>query len=120
AYVVDPASIARKPIIEPGPKKDAAAAARNLDAGISAYKAGKYSAAEKALAEAAWHDPNDPLAWYFLGASHWAQGKTDDAKEDCTQGADREKLHRMPTRQIDSLIGTIQGPARDALTAARP
>ena len=96
------------------------AAARNLDAGITAYRGGNYAAAEKALVEAAKFDPNDALAWYFLGATRWANGKTDEAKADFKQGAEREQLRIVPTRQIDSSLSPIQGPARDALSAVRP
>jgi hypothetical protein len=120
AAVLDPAANARWTLAEPGPKKDALAAARSLDAGITAYKDGRFAAAEKALGDAAAYDANDALAWYYLGATRWAQGKINEAKADFEQGAEREKKRLVPVRQIDSAIGAIQGPARDALTAARP
>jgi tetratricopeptide (TPR) repeat protein len=119
ASLLDPAAIARRSVSN-GPKKDALAAARYLDAGVMAYKSGRFADAEKALAEAAWQDPNDALAWYFLGASRWARGKTDEAQADYKQGAEREQQRIVPTRQIDSALAPIQGPARDALSAARP
>ncbi|HEY2910592.1 MAG TPA: hypothetical protein VGI99_10115 [Gemmataceae bacterium] len=120
AAVVDPSAIVREPFKTGAKQKDPLAAARNLDAGITAYKAGRYGEAERALAEAAWHDPNDALAWYFLGASRWAQGKQTEAKADYQQGAAREAQRLVPARQIDSALRPIQGAARDALTAARP
>ncbi len=95
-------------------------ASRSLGAGIASYKAGRFEAALKQLDDAAKHDPNDALAWYFLGATHWAQGKPDSANADFKQGAEREVLRLVPARQIDDLISPIQGAARDALTAARP
>jgi tetratricopeptide (TPR) repeat protein len=101
-------------------RQSALSAARNLDLGIAEYKAGRYASAATALEEAAKFDPNDAVAWYYLGATRWAQGKTDDAKAAFKQGADREQLRLMTTKQIDGMIGLIQGPARDALGAARP
>ena len=95
-------------------------ASRSLGAGIASYKAGRFEAAVKQLDDATKHDPNDALAWYFLGATHWAQGKPDAANADFKQGAEREVLRLVPARQIDDLISPIQGAARDALTAARP
>ncbi len=120
AAVVDPSAIVREPFRTGAKQKDPLAAARNLDAGITAYKAGRYAEAQRALAEAAWHDPNDALAWYFLGASRWAQGKQTEAKADYQQGAAREAQRLVPGRQIDSALRPIQGAARDALSAARP
>lgn len=96
------------------------AAARSLDTGIKEYKAGRYTAAATALEAAAKHDPNDAIAWYYLGATRWAQGKTDDATTAYKQGAERESLRLVPAKQVETLIGAIQGAARDALTAARP
>jgi tetratricopeptide (TPR) repeat protein len=95
-------------------------AARHLDAGITAYKARRYADAITAFTEAAKHNPNDALAWYFLGASHWAQGKKDEAKTDFKQAADREKMRLLPTREIDAALAPIQGEARNAITAERP
>ncbi|MFO0803512.1 MAG: hypothetical protein U0791_10375 [Gemmataceae bacterium] len=101
-------------------RQAALSAARNLDLGIAEYKAGRYSAAAAALEDAAKFDPNDAVAWYFLGATRWAQGKPEEAKTAFKQGADRESLRLVPARQIDVAISTIQGPARDALNASRP
>jgi|GEM_PF-4875424 len=101
-------------------RQSALSAARGLDVGIAEFKAGRFAAAATALEEAAKHDPNDALAWYYLGATRWAQGKSDDAKLDFKKGAEREALRLVPARQIDAMIGSIQGPARDALNAARP
>jgi hypothetical protein len=101
-------------------RQAALSAARNLDHGIAEYKAGRYAAAATALEEAAKFDPNDAVAWYFLGATRWAQGKPEDARTAFKQGADRESLRLVPARQIDVAISSIQGSARDALSAARP
>jgi hypothetical protein len=120
ATVTDPAAPARLPTSPDAGKRDAVAAARFLDAGITAYKAGRYADAEKALAEAAWHDPNDAVAWYFLGAARWEAGKRDAAKADFQQGAERELARAVPARIIDNALRPIQGPARDALATARP
>ena len=119
ASVVDPAAGGRLPVAA-GPRSDPAAAARALDAGIAAYKAGRFAAAEKALADAAFHAPADPVAWYFLGATRWAAGDPDKARDDFRQGAEREQARTVPARAISAALGPIQGPARDALTAARP
>ena len=119
ASIGDPVAGARVPV-ETGPRKDLDAAARSLDAGIAAYKAGRYTDAEKALAQAAWNNPADAISWYFLGATRWASGKPDQAKDDFRQGAEREQTRSTPARVIDIAISPIQGPVRDALTAARP
>jgi hypothetical protein len=119
ASLTDAAAAARLPVPD-GPRKDLLAAARALDAGVAAYKAGRYAAAEKALADAVLADPTDPVAWYFLGAARWDAGKTDQAKADFRQGAEREQARLVPTRTVDAAVSPIQGPARDALTAARP
>jgi hypothetical protein len=119
ASLTDAAAAARLPV-QDGPRKDLLAAARALDAGVAAYKAGRYPAAEKALADAVLADPTDPVAWYFLGAARWDAGKTDQAKADFRQGAEREQARLVPTRTVDAAVSPIQGPARDALTAARP
>ena len=118
ASIDDPAAPFRKPVAFPG--KDAAAAARFLDAGITAYKAGRYAEAERSLAEAAFHDETDPLAWYFLGAARWAGGSVEKARADFAQGGEREKARAVPARVIDAAIAPIQGTARDALNRARP
>ena len=44
----------------------------------------------------------------------------DQAKADFQQGAAREQARTVPARVIDEAISPIQGPARSALTAARP
>ena len=65
----DPLAPLRRPV-EPR-KTDARVAARFLDTGVKAYKAGRYAEAATALAESAKADPSNPLAWYFLGAAKW-------------------------------------------------
>ena len=119
ASLDDPAFGARRPI-DPAPRKNPVLAARLLDAGIVAYKDGRYDDAEKTLADAAWNNPDDAVAWYFLGATRWAAGKPDRAKDDFRQGAEREQARTTPARTIDVALSPIQGPVRDAITAARP
>jgi hypothetical protein len=117
AAVNDPLAPIRRPVTE---RKDPEAAARFLDAGVTAYRAGRFADAEAALTKAAFNDPTEPTTWYFLGAARWQQGKFDQAKEDFKQGGEREKGRTVSTRAIEQILGPIQGPARDALTAARP
>ena len=119
ASVIDPTAPVRLTIAN-GPRKDPVAAARFLDVGVTAYKEGRYSDAEKALADSALNNPADAVAWYFLGAAKWATGKAGEARKDFRQGAERELARTVPVRLIDDAISPIQGPARDALTAARP
>lgn len=114
----DPLSPYRQPVVLP--PVDATAAARSLDAGIDAYRAGRYEAAAAALIDAARNDPADPVAWYFLGAAHWALGKEDQAKKDFAQGAEREKVSPLPGRAISGALRPIQGTVRDALDKGRP
>jgi hypothetical protein len=114
----DPLAPYRKPI--PVAKRDPKAGARFLDAGVKAYRAGRYADAVTALTESTKADDSDPIAWYFLGAAKWAAGATDKAKDDFLQGAEREKFSLLSTRAISDSLAPIQGAARDALTAARP
>jgi hypothetical protein len=103
-----------------GPRRDPVAGARALDAGIVAYKAGRYADAAASLTASVEADPAAPLGWYFLGAARWALGSADRAREDFRQGAAREQESTVPTRVVDAALAPIQGAARDALTAARP
>ncbi|MBX9579467.1 MAG: tetratricopeptide repeat protein, partial [Gemmataceae bacterium] len=98
----------------------AASAARSLDQGITAYKAGRYEEAERSLATATTANPADAVGWYFLGAARWTLGKRDDAREAFRRGAGAESARVVPVRVIDAAVGPIQGPARDALAAERP
>ncbi len=118
ASVDDPLAALRKPVL--ANKQDKAVGAKYLDAGIQAYRAGRYEDAEKALTEAAWHDDTNPLPWYFLGATHWQLGDTKRAMKDFGDGATREKSRSVTTRSIDLAISPIQGSARDALSGMRP
>jgi hypothetical protein len=102
------------------PKRDPAAAARFLDTGVRLFKEERYADAVTALTDSTKADPTNPVAWYFLGAARWDMGSTDAAKDDFRQGAAREAASPTPTRLISGAIAPIQGPARDALTAARP
>jgi tetratricopeptide (TPR) repeat protein len=114
----DPLAPYRRPV-EPR-KTDPKAAARHLDAGMKAYKAGRFADAVAALRQSVTADPSDPLAWYYLGAAKWETAGAEDAKKEFVQGAEQERLSTLPTRTIGDLLAPIQGPARDALTAARP
>ena len=114
----DPLALYRKPVV--GPAVDAALAAKSLDAGIRAFKSGEYKEAERSLIDAARNDPADPVAWYYLGATRWALGKDDQAKEDFAQGAERERNSTRPARVVSGAISPIQGEVRGAIDKARP
>jgi hypothetical protein len=114
----DPLAPYRQPVVIP--PVDLKAAAKSLDAGVSAYKAGKYEAAATALTDATKNDPADPVAWYYLGAVRWAQGNEGQAKKDFGQGAEREKVTSVSTRVLGEALAPIQGAARTALDKARP
>ncbi|HUR54416.1 MAG TPA: hypothetical protein VMZ71_09810, partial [Gemmataceae bacterium] len=101
-------------------KKNPAAAARLLDAGIAAYKAGRFADAAKALAEASTNDATNPLVWYYLGAARWQSGNRELASVDFRTGAERESSRTMSAKAINDALAPIQGPVRDALTNARP
>jgi tetratricopeptide (TPR) repeat protein len=118
ASIEDPLAPYRLPVANP--KRDIKAAARALDTGITAYKAGRYAEAITALLESTRADPTDPLSWYFLGAARWAKGSVEQAREDYRQGAEWEKLSNTPTRIISDNLEPIQGAARDGLYLARP
>jgi hypothetical protein len=118
ASVDDPLASYRVPV--PAATHDPVAAARYLDAGIRAYRAGRYADAVTALGEATKRDATDPLGWYFLGAAKWGAGRTAEAKEDFRQGAEREKTTSVSARVLNDALSPIQGAARDALNLARP
>jgi hypothetical protein len=118
ASITDPLAPYRLPVEKP--RRDVKAAAHYLDEGIKAYKAGRYGDAIPTLVNATKADPSDPLAWYFLGASRWATGSTDQAKEDFKQGGEWEKLSSLTSRSISDFLEPIQGLARDAIWVARP
>lgn len=117
AAVDDPLAPIRRPLTE---RKDPDLAARYLDAGITAYRAGRFADAEAALTRAAFNDPADPRTWYFLGAARWQQGNRDQARADFKQGSERERTWPGSSRTIGLALEPIQGTARDALSSARP
>ena len=114
----DPVAPYRQPVVIP--PVDLKAAAKSLDAGIVAYKAGRYDDATTALLDAAKNDPSDAVAWYFLGATRWAQGNETQAQKDFAQGAERERLSSVPTRTVSAALRPVQGAARDAIDKVRP
>lgn len=118
AAAVDPVSRFRKPV-DPE-RKDPRSGVRLLDDGIRQYTARRYADAEKLLAQSVANEAGNPVAWYFLGASRWQQGKRDAAKDDFRQGAEREALRTMSAAAVEQAIAPIQGPARAALSDARP
>ena len=61
--VDDPLGPYRRPV-ETVIRRDAKAAARHLDEGVKAYKAGRYADAVKALTESTMANESDPVAWY--------------------------------------------------------
>ncbi len=114
----DPLAPYRRPVVTP--PTDPRAAAKSLDAGIVAYKAGKYDTAAAALLDAAKNDPADPVAWYYLGAVRLALGDAKQAEKDIGQGAEREKASPLPARTVSAALAPIQGAVRDAIDRARP
>ncbi|MBP3959046.1 hypothetical protein J8F10_27700 [Gemmata sp. G18] len=116
--VTDPVAQYRQPVVSR--VTDPKAAAVSLDAGIAAYKAGRFDVAVKALLDATKNDPTDPVAWYFLGATRWALGEDEQAKKDFAQGAERERASLLPNRTLSAALAPIQGPGRDAVDRARP
>jgi tetratricopeptide (TPR) repeat protein len=118
ASVTDPLAPYRLPIEKP--RRDLKLAARALDLGIGAYKSGRYAESVTFLTDSTKADPTNPLAWYFLGAAHWGTGAISQAKEDFRQGGEWEKQSTLLGRAISDSLESIQGPARDALSVARP
>lgn len=116
--VTDPLAAYRRPPVLPA--RDPVVAARALDAGITAFKAGRFKDAVAALTDATKADATDAVSWYFLGASKLALGQLDQGKDDIRQGAAREAVSNVPTYVVNAALSPIQGPARDAITAARP
>ncbi|MBM3981020.1 MAG: tetratricopeptide repeat protein [Planctomycetes bacterium] len=116
--VDDPLAPYRKAVVLP--PTNLKVATKSLDMGIAAYKSGKYDAAVAALTSAAKNDPADPVAWYYLGATRWAQGDEAQAKKDFEQGAEREKASGTSARTLGAALAPLQGTVRDALDRARP
>lgn len=117
AAVIDPLAPVRRPVTE---RKDPDLALRQYDAGVSAYRAGRFADAEAVLTKAAFNDPTDARIWYFLGAARWQLGKPDEAREDFKQGGEREKGRSVSSRAITQSLTPIQGAFRGELDAARP
>ena len=116
--VDDPLALYRQKVETPA--TDSRLAARALDAGVAAYRTGRYDDAVRELAEAVKNAPADPVSWYYLGAAKWARGEADAARRDFAQGAEREKVSPVPSRIVSSALSPVQGAARDALDRARP
>jgi hypothetical protein len=116
--VTDPLAAYRQPPVLP--VRNPTAAARPLDAGITAFKDGRFKDAVASLTDATKADATDAVSWYFLGAAKLALGQVDQGKDDIRQGAAREAVSNVPTHLINAALSPIQGPARDAITAARP
>lgn len=114
----DPVAPYRQPVVIP--PIDLKAAAKALDTGIYAYKAGRYDAAVTALLNATKHNPADPVAWYFLGTARWAKGDEEQAKKDIAQGEEREKVSVVPGRTLSAALTPIQGATRDVIDRTRP
>lgn len=118
ASVTDPLADYRLPVEKP--RRDVKLATHMLDMGIQEFKAGRYAKAQDVFVKSTQADSTDPVAWYFLGATRWALGAADQAKEDYRQGAEREKNSSLPARILNEFLEPIQGSARDALTVLRP
>ncbi|MCI0703453.1 MAG: tetratricopeptide repeat protein, partial [Planctomycetia bacterium] len=116
--VDDPLALYRLPVEIP--PRDLKAAAKSLDEGIKAYKAGRYVDAVKELSDATKYNPDDPVAWYFLGAAYWALDDRKNALKNFAQGGEREKAAQVPGREISAALSPIQGTTRDALDKSRP
>ena len=87
-------------------------------AGVTAYIAGRHSAAEAALDEATKLDGTDARVWYFLGLAQFAQGKPADAA--FRKGGELEARGLPNGREVGLALEGVYGPARKALSAFRP
>jgi tetratricopeptide (TPR) repeat protein len=116
--VVDPLAPYRTAVVLP--PINLTTAAKSLDAGIAAFRAGKFKAAETALLDSAKNDPHNPVTWYFLGAARWEIGDDKQALKDFEEGSNREKVSPMPARDISTALRPLQGAVRDAIDKVRP
>lgn len=118
ASLADPVGKFRKPI-DPE-RRDPRLAVRLLDDGIRLYNARRFADAQRVLIQSVWHDANNPVAWYYLGASRWQLGQREAARDDFRQGAERESRQMTATANIEQALAAIQGPVRAAIADVRP
>jgi chromosome segregation ATPase len=88
--------------------------------GLSRYRAGQYSEAEKDFDEACQGLDQDARFLYYRGLSRLAQGKREAAVADFRQAAQLERAGRPDSRAVRSSLERIQGEQRQLLNQYRP
>jgi tetratricopeptide (TPR) repeat protein len=90
-------------------------AERQYAKGLNHYWAGRYSAAERALAEAvrlAGPSGRDARYFYFLGLARLAQGRGGEAITDFRQAGELERLNRPGRATVALTLERVQGEPR--------
>ena len=81
---------------------------------------GRYREAENFFQAAARGDDKDARYHYFLGLSHWAQGKHETAAEQFRRGAKLEQENKPSQVFIQLALDQLPREARRALNRYRP
>ena len=94
-------------------------AARDYNAGVSAYQSKSFAKALTALESAVKLDPADARYWYYLGLTQWELGKTTDAQSAFKKGSELEARNRPNAAQVGEALERIQGSTRKELQRYR-
>lgn len=76
---------------------------RSYADGLTAYRSGRYPAAETAFAAATQSNPADARYWYYLGLARTQAGTT-GADEAFKKGAQMEAINKPAVREIDAAL----------------
>lgn len=94
-------------------------AARDYNAGVSAYQSKSFTQALASLESAVKLNPADARYWYYLGLTQWELGKTTDAPVAFKKGYDLEIRGKPNAALVGDALERIQGNARRELTRYR-
>ncbi len=94
-------------------------AARDYNAGVSAYQSKSFTQALASLESAVKRNPADARYWYYLGLTQWELGKTTDAPVAFKKGYDLEIRGKPNAALVGDALERIQGNARRELTRYR-
>ncbi len=94
-------------------------AARDYNAGVSAYQSKSFTKALAALESAVKLNPADARYWYYLGLTQWELGRTTEAPVAFKKGFDLETRNKPNAAMVGEALERIQGNARKELNRHR-
>src|SRR5207248_9632440 len=110
-----------EPAANPAPlATNPAEAARQYDAGLGAYHAGRLDEAEARFAEAVRQNDRDARYRYYLGLTRYRLGRPEDAGEEFRRAAELERQNLPSPRDVNASLERVQGGLRAALSPYRP